>query len=337
MLESRHSRTRLRGVSLIELMVAMTISLALIGGAIQVYVYSRKHYEDNEGLARLQETARYALSVMESDIRMSNSWGLAAGLITISPPGFNTQCGTKFVANESAPALAGNDNKYSFATGCPLTTTGAGASAIASADTLIVRRASALPSTTAATTSRLRVCSTRTGAQLVATTSSCESAPIGQVNDLIENIYYISRDADQRTNLPTLRRWGLTGNVSAGGTPATFEMAPVEIIPGVEDMQIQFGIDPTGVKGTAARYVNPEDATAGQIVSVRLWLLVRAETAEPDFKDEKTYEYGDRAKTNGTTNNLNASGSGRLAYKPNDNFRRLLVTRTYQIRNSIGI
>ena len=70
---------RARGLSLIELLVAVTIGGLLIFGATKVYVDSRATYEVNETAARLQETARYALSVIEPDIRMSNYWGLVKG------------------------------------------------------------------------------------------------------------------------------------------------------------------------------------------------------------------------------------------------------------------
>ncbi len=73
---ARTAPLRQRGVSLIELMVAMVIGVVLIFGATQVYVNSKNSYGINEGVARMQETARYAMSVMEPDIRLANFWGL---------------------------------------------------------------------------------------------------------------------------------------------------------------------------------------------------------------------------------------------------------------------
>ena len=67
------------GLSLIELLVALAIGAVLIFGATQVYVDSRNAYGVNETVARLQETARYAMSVIESDVRMANYWGLLKG------------------------------------------------------------------------------------------------------------------------------------------------------------------------------------------------------------------------------------------------------------------
>src|SRR5258708_24242122 len=54
----------------------MTIGLVLIIGATQVYVDSHTAYAVNDTTARLQENARYAMSVLEPDIRMSGNWGL---------------------------------------------------------------------------------------------------------------------------------------------------------------------------------------------------------------------------------------------------------------------
>ena len=78
------SRYCQRGVSLIELMVAMTIGAVLIFGATQVYVNSRNAYGANEGVSRLQETARYAVSVIEPDVRMSTS-GDCSRALALSP------------------------------------------------------------------------------------------------------------------------------------------------------------------------------------------------------------------------------------------------------------
>ncbi len=85
-------------------------------------------------------------------------------------------------------------------------------------------------------------------------------------------------------------------------------------------MQIEFGIDPTGMSGRAQRYVNPDEVNDGeQIVSVRIWLLIRAEAEEVGFLDDRTYQYADRDP-----------------YQPNDRYRRLLVSRTIQVRNALG-
>jgi type IV pilus assembly protein PilW len=323
MLPSSRSRACQRGVSLIELMVALVISLVLIGGAIQVYSFSRQNYEVNESVVRLQETARYALSVLEPDIRMANSWGLSKGSVFVesAPDLPESDCGADFARIVTA-TLDGTNNEYSF--GCPAD----GAGAVGSADTLVVRRASVAPSSV--TSGRLLVCSTRSSIQLVDDSSVCTAEPpFGQVNDLIVNAYYIGRDSNYLAGLPTLHRFGLVNST---------DFADVAVVPGVEDMQIQFGIDPSGNRGIATGYVNPGEVPVGaQIVSVRLWLLVRAETPEQGYKNEETYEYADRDHANGTTADLNGTGAATQAYKPDDGYRRMLVSRTILVRNAMGI
>lgn len=325
------------GVSLIELMVAVTIGAVLIFGATQVYVDSRNTYEVNESAARLQETARYALGVIEPDVRMSNYWGLVkgAGLITgqasqaVTSVGAPTDCGNNF-ARDLLLNLDGSNNAYrrntalEFASGC----SAFGAGAVASADTLTVRRAATVVGAPA--TGKLQICSTRIAGELVTDSTGCTAAPEGQINDLTVHTYYVSRDSTQRAGLPSLRRQTL---ISTAIGP---EIRNDEIIPGVEDLQIQFGIDPTGTTGIATRYVNPGATPAGaQVVSVRIWLLIRSENIEVGFTDGRTYTYGDRTSAT-TTADLNAAGAAGLRYAPDDNFRRLLVSRTIQVRNALG-
>ena len=64
---------RARGFSLVELMVAMAISLVLFAGALAIYFTSRATYTDNDRVARLQETGRIALDLLVRDAR-SAGW-----------------------------------------------------------------------------------------------------------------------------------------------------------------------------------------------------------------------------------------------------------------------
>ena len=211
------TRSRSRGLSLIELLVAVTIGALLIFGATQVYVDSKATYEVNESTARLQETARYALSVLEPDIRMSNYWGLVkgAGLVanqarqTVASVGAPTNCNAN-LARDLLVNIEGTNNGYGI--GC----TAGGGGAVGSADSILIRRAS-ISAPTGTATEKLRICSTRIAAQLVENSGGCTGAPAGQVNDLLVNGYYVSRDSIQATGLPALRRWALG---SAAGAPA---------------------------------------------------------------------------------------------------------------------
>lgn len=61
----RHSA----GFSLVELMVAMLISLMLGAAAVSVFLSNKRIYSATEGLGRIQESARIAFELMSRDIR----------------------------------------------------------------------------------------------------------------------------------------------------------------------------------------------------------------------------------------------------------------------------
>ena len=367
---ARAAPLRQRGVSLIELMVAMVIGVVLIFGATQVYVNSKNSYGVNEGVARMQETARYAMSVLEPDIRLANFWGLLkepsivlnSAVQTAAPgavaplPAANV-CGNNF-AIDVLTNLQGDNNG---AGGVFLSTgrqPGCNAlidldtnvvwptSPVLTADTLTVRRASAV--TTAPAAGTIQVCSTRFRASLYSDGAACVLIPdIRQSSNLVVNAYYIDRNSSQAALRPALRRKTLT---TAAAAPVFRDQ---EIISGIEDMQIQFGIEPAPpcpncYTGVATRYVNPDFVLplGAQIVSVRIWLLVYSDQPENGFTDTRIYQYGDRSAVNGVTGDLNAAAAAGLAYQPSlsadasfngpQHRRRMLVSRTIAIRNAAG-
>lgn len=65
------------GFTLVELMVAMTVGLLLLGGVITILTSSHQTYRVNDALARMQENARYAFQVLSRDIRMAGYFGCA--------------------------------------------------------------------------------------------------------------------------------------------------------------------------------------------------------------------------------------------------------------------
>ena len=99
-----------------------------------------------------------------------------------------------------------------------------------------------------------------------------------------------------------------------------------EIIPGVENMQVQRGIDTDG-DNVVDRYVDPEfPGTAGsKVISLRLWLLVRSEIAETGYSDSRVYATPDQSLPT-----LAAGG----AYP--ENFRRIAVTKTVLLNNELN-
>ena len=63
------SGLRQRGLSLVELMIAITLGLVAVSGAISIYLANRSSYKLVEGVARVQENARFAVEFLGRDLR----------------------------------------------------------------------------------------------------------------------------------------------------------------------------------------------------------------------------------------------------------------------------
>lgn len=70
-----HISQRQHGLSLVELMVAMAISLILLAGVLQIFLGSKQSYRVNENMSRIQESGRFAMELMARDIRMAGYQG----------------------------------------------------------------------------------------------------------------------------------------------------------------------------------------------------------------------------------------------------------------------
>lgn len=66
---------RVRGFSLIELLVAMTLGLLIVGGVALILISSSGIYRSADGRAQIQESARFSLSMMQEDLRMAGYMG----------------------------------------------------------------------------------------------------------------------------------------------------------------------------------------------------------------------------------------------------------------------
>jgi type IV pilus assembly protein PilW len=63
------NRRHARGLSLIELMVALALGLLVVGAALTMFLSNRQTYATTESLSRLQENARVAFELMTRDLR----------------------------------------------------------------------------------------------------------------------------------------------------------------------------------------------------------------------------------------------------------------------------
>ncbi|MCZ0955143.1 MAG: PilW family protein [Rhodospirillaceae bacterium] len=330
---------RVDGLTLIELMVAMALGSFLLLGAMTVFTQGQAAFRVNESTARLQEHARLALAFLEDDLRMAGHFGLTtrpgdianrASPVQPVPPGLAVRgdCGRNWAIDLDAP-VAGTNNGFGW-TGCAPS-----GQAQADADTLMIRRTSESP--TPPDTMRrgtLYVRTARFGPGIifdgVAPPPEPPAEPPLQSRSfqLLSRGYYVSQRSSLDTPgnpVPSLRMKTLAGSSSGP------RIVDQEVVPGVEDLQVQFGVDTDRVgefgRGSVNRYVNPGDPSLdrgdpaflpeARVIAVRVWLRVRAERPEQGFSDTAEYVYADQNTA-----------------APNDAYRRIVVTRTIQLRNA---
>ncbi len=63
------------GLSLVEVLVALVISLFLLAGIVQVYTGNKQTFAFTNALAEIQENARFAMEFMAQDLRLAGEWG----------------------------------------------------------------------------------------------------------------------------------------------------------------------------------------------------------------------------------------------------------------------
>lgn len=80
----RCAARRQRGLTLVELMVALLIGLFIVGGATATLLANRQTQRVNDNLARVQEAARTAFELMARDLREAGGTGCARGIPTMS-------------------------------------------------------------------------------------------------------------------------------------------------------------------------------------------------------------------------------------------------------------
>ncbi|MDH5502076.1 MAG: PilW family protein, partial [Gammaproteobacteria bacterium] len=141
-----------------------------------------------------------------------------------------------------------------------------------------------------------------------------------ETHDLLINSYYVATDSALIPGSPTLRRKSLQ---TLGGAPTIVDQ---EIAPGVQNMQLQFGVD-VDEDNTVDRYVNPGDPIldpadaafipGSRVITARIWLVVQGVEREAGIQDTRNYSPGDVALGNF-----------------NDARRRIQVSKTILLRNA---
>jgi len=294
---------RCHGFSLVELMVALVITLILLAGIGQVYLSSKKSFTIQDTLGHQQENARYAVEVIAQDARRASYWGGNAdiGLIT----------GTAGIVDDDGTCSSA-DNSWGRMLDRPVfgkNNTNAGYACIPNSDYLgsdiLVIRYQApwqVPSQTTPSfdTNRLYLRSslTASGEALgrvfkgkdqdnlsndMDLDASTPPEPSERVAELVSHAYYIgpSPATCNGQAVPALFRESLDEN----GLPAAEEIAT-----GVEKFEAEYGVDNDGDK-SVDEYVDADNVTDwGEVIAIRYWLLTRAECPETGYTNDTDYD-----------------------------------------------
>lgn len=273
------------GLSLVEMMIAITLGMILIAGVIQIFSSSKQTYRVQEALGRLQENARFALDMLSHDVRMTGNLGCNSGITpknhVAELPDFGSgiqgfESGklpaklydtsslelADVIANTDAVLIRSTEDSFAInnASKTSISLSKDNSRAFNTGDIVIISDCQN------AEIIRLAAVDTRTGKLTSKSDLTNKYRSDAQISSLHVAIYYIANDSD--TKLRNLYRRRLRAE---NGAPAV-ESEP--LIEGIEDMQILYGEDVNG-DGNTIRYVDSSAIANNmkKVISVRLSLL----------------------------------------------------------------
>ena len=94
-----------QGMTLVEILVAVTISVVLMSGIIQLFIGTRETYTTQADFSRVQENAQFALEVLEHHVLMAGNNGT-----TTTAPFISANTTNNSGANSNISASAANNN-----------------------------------------------------------------------------------------------------------------------------------------------------------------------------------------------------------------------------------
>lgn len=351
--------TNSRGFTLIEMMIAMVISIFLLGGVIQIFLSSKQSYRVGEDASRLQENGRFAMDIMARDIRM-------AGFLPC-----RIQDGKVSNAVDSSDEIydffnaAINADEYGSSTFSGYPAVGATATdRVAGADAIRILRGGSESSCIAShvvNSATLHLCGSSSEFQQgdILLVCDAEKASIFQMSGpasagahttIVHNTGTGSPgNCNKKLGKPTTAGDCATNSdaqfamdaqvvkfssvayyigVSTSGTTTSLyriilNQAPIELIEDVETMQLLYGED-TNNDDVADQYVKGNSvADANNIVAVRIGLLVKSPNEVASETNTKTYNVAGTPIADTATTPTHSGGK----------YLRNIYTSTIKIRN----
>jgi len=312
------------GFSVVELMIAMLLSMALAGGIISVFVNNSYSFQQDESIGRMQDDARHALREIAFDLSMAGHYADLHIPGTVSYDGdliIGQDCGPAGQANwmyRTVEAGTGNSLSLMAVDNATNTTASAAHSCFVGGelqegtDVVSIKRvAGAEANVLSANSAYLRT----NGTVGVLFSGIAPTAPPVVVAlpradwTFRPSIYYIRQFANAPgDNIPTLCRKVLRG---AGPSMNTECLAT-----GIENLQIEYGIDTTENGQPNVWLSNPSLLQMQTVVSARVYLIARTTEIDTRYVNTKTYSIGNAPDL-----------------VPNDNFHRRVFSTSVSIQN----
>lgn len=335
-----------QGLTLIELMISMLIGLLILLGITSMFMANKRIYTEQESMSRLQENARFAIGMLIKDIHMAGYAGCAHDITELANH-LNGSGDTRLIFS-FVDAVEGSENAGNWQ---PSNSTDMTVSIKAATDAISIRYldpigvriTGAMPPTS----TQLDVDNTGNlvAGDIIAVTD-CDSADVVQLTQVQSSPARLQHNPGtatvpgNRTPHVLQKSYGTDAEImrfishryyirnNSAGIPSLFRKSingnDLELVEGVENMQILYGEDTSGNDRIADVYVTATAVTAwNNVVSVRLGLLLRTidENRQID-PDNKVYDILGGAAAGGAT--IGPTG---------DYHRRRIYTTTVQIRN----
>lgn len=364
---SSFPQRRQRGLSLVELMISITIGLFLLTGITTLIVQQSSTRDELEKSSRQIENGRYAMQILHDDIALAGYYGEFYALPT-PPVALPDPCDTTLSGLGAAMSLPiqGYDFDPSSTAGSPITVCLAAANYKPGTDILVVRRASTVPESGAInvvnppdiflqTSSAAYVLSTPASAfntnspplPSPFTIANTEGIP-SPIRQYWVRVYFVSPcskpagggatctgAADDNGNpIPTLKRLDITA------PNRTSPPTPVPLVEGVENMQLDYGLDNDGDGYPDVYTATPASTLAwSNVMTIRINLLVRNNDPTSGFADSKTYNLGLAGNVgpfNAAPYDLSPPCGGTAAYPQLCNYKRHAFSELVRVVNPSG-
>lgn len=307
-----------RGLSLVELMIALTIGLLLLLGITTLIVHQSRTRDELEKSSRQIENGRYAMQILHDEIQHAGFYGeyYSSGTppATLPDPCATGATAAGLVALRSAMPLP--IQGYNSAATSPITTCIPAANFKPGTDILVVRRAATEPETGTINPSTppealLQSTAANYVLDVVSASFNVNNPPLpapftltgrdatipATLREYWVRIYFISpcstmangstctASDDNGRPIPTLKMLDVTGENAGQG--------PISLVEGIENLQLDYGLD-TNADGYPESYTMAPATTTdwSNVMAVRVNLLARNTECTGGYADNKSYTLG---------------------------------------------